>query len=281
MTYARASEELALAPYSGRPRATVSTFAALATYSSGAKRGDASELSAIVPYASGVNAVPRVGDLSALAVYSTAEPVVTQSLAWQFMMDGHTFYVLDLGEQGTFLYDLISQNWCKYQTDGLPIWNVRNGTVWNTGANCVVGGDWSGPYLWELDPLAIFDDDFRDISHAASAAITLRSRVYHSMAELRVAASAGLLDDTTGAAFIQLTYSDDDGQTYSDPVIVQLEVGDDSNGQQDIRFSSLGSFMAPGRILQLADVGGMLRLDGVDAMIDDFDETEGPLAPQG
>jgi hypothetical protein len=101
------------------------------------------------------------------------------------------------------------------------------------------------------------------------------------MSELRVAASAGILDDTAGAAFMQLTYSDDGGQSYSDPVIVQLVVGATPDGQQDIRFSSLGSFMAPGRTLQISDVGGVLRLDGVDAMIDGYDgEPDQPQAPR-
>lgn len=286
--YARHASHPLVLPVVGRIRSRSALAASLVTYSSGTKRSDTSSILALVPYAKGVNAVPRVGDLTMMAVYSTAIPAVTQSLAWQFTMDGHTFYVLDLGSQGTFLYDIISQNWCKYETNGLPIWNFRNGSMWFTGAPNeptvaarVVGGDLSGPYIWELDPLAILDDDFRDIPHAASAAIALRSRVYHSMAELRIAASAGLLDETDGAAFIQLTYSDDGGQTYSAPVIVVLQVGDTPDGQQDIRFSSLGSFMAPGRILQLADVGGTLRLDGIDAMMDDFDETNGPLQPQG
>lgn len=281
MTSARYSGAYLLSPRLGYRAARTTIAAVMVTYSSGAHHARTSGVAALVPYALGTSAVPRVGALSLAAVYSTAEPAVSQTLAWQFTMDGHTFYVLDLGEQGTFLYDLISQNWCKYQTNGLPIWNMRNGTVWNTGAERVVGGDWQGPYLWELDPTKILDDDFRDIAHAASAAVMLRSRVYRSMAELRIAASAGLLDETDGSAFIQLTYSDDDGQTYSAPVIVQLSTGTTSDGQQDIRFSSLGSFMAPGRILQLADVGGTIRLDGIDAMIDDYDETQGPLQPQG
>lgn len=267
----------ALTPYAGRPRASLAGAAALVTYAASAKRGDVGELNIVSPYAMGVHAVPNVSDLSMLVSYSTAIPVVTQSIAWTFVMDGHTFYVLDLGAQGTFLYDLESKAWCKYQTNGLPIWNVRNGTVWNTGASRVVGADWQGPYIWELDPLAVLDDDFREVVHATSAEVMLRSRVYHSMSEMRVAASAGLLDETDGAAFIQLTYSDDGGQTYSAPLIVLLQVGATPNGQQDIRFSSLGSFMAPGRILQIADTGGTLRLDGVDVMIDDYDEKNGPF----
>lgn len=278
---ARESEAALALAVKGPAAARTSGFYALVAYTSGAKRGNVGELLGLAPYAKGVNSVPRVGDLSLLAVYSTAEPEVTQSLAWQFTMDGHTFYVLDLGEQGTFLYDIISQNWCKYQTDGLPIWNMRNGSMWFTGAARVVGADWQGPYIWELDPTKVLDDDFRDIGHAASAAIALRSRVFHSMAELRLAASAGILDETDGAAFVQLTYSDDDGQTYSAPLIVMLNVGSGSDGQQDVRWTSLGSFMAPGRILQIADVGGTIRLDGIDAMMDDYDEKNGPLVPQG
>jgi len=278
MTYARGSEGAVLAPIAGLTRAHESLVAALVTYGVASKRGDVSVESALVPYALGASAIPRVSELAMLVAYSTAEPVVTQSRAWTFTMDGHTWYVLDLGQQGTFLYDTGSQSWCKYETQGFAGWNLRNGTMWNTGASRVVGGDTLGPYVWELDPLKIFDDDFRDVAHAASAAITLRSRVYKSMSELRVAMSAGLLDDTTGAAFVQLTYSDDDGQTYSAPIVVQLLSGTTPDGQQDIRFPSLGSFMAPGRIMQIADVGGALRLDGADAMIDNYDEEE-PVAP--
>jgi len=273
---ARTSDAAVITPTSALSRGRFSDYAALVTYSSGAKHADVSDFSALTPYASGTP-IPRVSDLTMMAVYSTQEPSVTQTLAWQYTMDGHTFYVLDLGNQGTFVYDLTSKSWSKYETDGLPIWNMRNGVVWNTGAERVIGGDWQGAYLWELDPLKILDDDFRDIAHATSAAISLRSRVYHSLAELRVAASAGILDEADGAAYIQLTYSDDGGQTYSAPIIVMLQTGTTPDGQQDIRFSSLGSFMAPGRIFQLADVGGMLRLDGVDAMIDDYDEVNGPL----
>lgn len=220
--------------------------------------------------------VPKVSSLALEAVYSTALPFQARTLVWVLVLDGHTMYVLDLGQQGTFLYDTETSSWCNFQTQNSIGWNLRNGTVWNTGAPRIVGGDSTGPYIWELDPLALFDDGFRDVSHAATAGIMLRSRVYVSMAELRIAASAGLLDDTTGAAYMQLTYSDDGGQTYQGPFLVNLIVGTTPDGQQDIRFSSLGSFMAPGRVMQLADVGGVLRLDGVDVMLDNYDDTAPP-----
>ena len=231
-----------------------------------------------VVYASHPMNVPRVSGIAGEIVFSTALPYQSRSLAWTMVLDGHVSYVLDLGQQGTFIYDIETKSWASFQTQNSDGWNLRNGVIWNTGAPRVVGGDSTGPYVWELDPLALFDDGFRDIPHAATAQIMLRSRVFVSMAELRIAASAGLLDDTTGAAYMQLTYSDDGGQTYQGPFIVQLVVGTTPDGQQDIRFSSLGSFMAPGRILQIADVGGVLRLDGVDVMLDNYDEATAPEA---
>jgi hypothetical protein len=251
-------------------------YALLATYSAGAKRGEMSELNALTPYASGAP-IPRVSDLTMMATYSTAEPSVTQSLAWQFTMDGHTFYVLDLGNQGTWLFDTTSKAWCKYETNGFQFWNMRNGTPWNVnGVNRVVGADWQAPTLWELDPDKVLDEDFRDVVHAATAGIELRSRVYHSLAELRIAGNTrnAVNPDT---AYMQLTYSDDNGQTYSAPLILTLQTASSPDGGQDVRFSSLGAFMAPGRVFQLVDVGSLMMLTGADAMIDDFDETNGPL----
>lgn len=268
----RVSVAAGLVPVTGGGTARSGGAAALVPYGPpGAIEARASVEAALVPYAKAIDLMPRVSQLSMLAVYSTATPAQEQTLAWTFTMDGHTFYVIDVGDQGTFLYDFITSSWAQFQTQGNAGWNFRNGTMWFTGAMRFVGGDSSGPFVWELDPTAIFDDGFRDIEHAATAGIQLRSRVYVSMSEMRIAASAGLLDDTEGGALMQLDWSDDGGQTYQGPAIVQLIVGSTPDGQQDIFYPSLGSFMAPGRVLQLSDVGGVLRLDGVDAMIDGFD----------
>ena len=39
----------------------------------------------------------------------------------------------------------------------------------------------------------------------------------------------------------------------------------------EIAWRSLGSFMAPGRIFELSDSGGLIRIDGCDAMLNGFD----------
>lgn len=234
-----------------------------------------SDLAALVTYAVS-EPIPRASTVAGLVTYSTGTPSIERSLAWTFTLDGHTMYALDLGNQGTFIYDIVTGQWCKFETQGNIGWNMRNGTMWsgaNTqGAARIVAGDSTGAFVWELDPGAFLDDGFRDIEHAATGGIVLRSRVFVSMSELRVAASSGILDETDGAAILQLNYSDDGGQTYQGPFTITLQVGSTPDGQQDLKFDSLGSFMAPGRILQLSDTGGMLRIDGVDAMLDSYDE---------
>lgn len=243
--------------------------------------GRAGALAAEVPYAV-TTPIPRESTVAGYVVYSTAIPAANRSLAWTFTLDGHVFYCLDLGEQGTFVYDQTTQEWAEFQTQGNASWNMHNGTMWNNqGVPRVVAGDANGSNVWELDPTALFDEGFRDIEHACSGGIVLRSRVFIAMASLRVACSSGILDDTTGAALMQLNYSDDGGQTYQGPFTVNLQTGSSPDGQQDVKFDSLGSFMAPGRVIQISDVGGVVRIDGVDAELDNYDDDTEEGSPTG
>ena len=115
------------------------------------------------------------------------------------------------------------------------------------------------------------------------AAFLHRSRTFHSVSALRLAASSGYVFGDEGVAqppiYMSMKYSDDNGNTWNtSPEDILLREGDYS---QDIAWRSLGSFMAPGRIFSIYDSGGPTRIDGADVFIDGFDEQpEGP-APQG
>ena len=192
-------------------------------------------------------------------------PIVSVNRAWAYTMDGHTFYVLDLGAEGTFVYDLDTQQWSQFQT---------NGGNWSMIAGCmfgdrVVAGDIATDDVWELVPSAMFDsgDNAYEISHVCTGGLVHRSRVYLSCAALRVTASFGQLDDV-GGVNMTLRFSDDQGQTWTTPDTIALTEGSYS---QEIAWRSLGSFAAPGRIFELSDSGGLIRIDGADAMIEDFD----------
>lgn len=226
---------------------------------------DTGQIAALTVYSSTVSKSPDASAVSMMAVYGKFTAVENRSRAWTFSLDGHTFYVLDLGEEGTFLYDIITGKWSQFQTAGFVGWNMRNGATF--GAARIAGADVSSGEIWELDPDALRDEGFRDVDHTVTAGVQTRSRVFMSCDAVRLTASVGTLTEPDGAT-ITLKFSDDQGNTWSDPYTVTLTEKDFTG---EIAWTSLGSFMAPGRIFQVSDVGGVVRIDGADVFVDGYD----------
>lgn len=234
------------------------------------KQTKISEIYGMVPYQTNiVGGIPHLSMLYGLGTYTDAVDESVRSRAWTFVLDGHIFYVLDLGTEGTFLYDTTTEQWCKFITDGHNGWNLKNGIRWGTTGR-ILGGDENGGFVWELDPDISTDEDFRQINHKVTGNITTRSRVFHAVESVRVAGSLGDITDIAGSSF-SMSFSDDGGKTYQGPFIVDLVEGDFSG---EVAWTSMGSFMAPGRVFQFSDTGGLQRIDGADVFIEDFDDNE-------
>jgi hypothetical protein len=272
-TRARASQLVTLVVFGGPnapQRARLSQAVGLVTYQSapagpgGAERG-------------------RVSQFGALVVYGTGTLVDQRQRCWSFVLDGHWFYVLDLGAQGTFCYDLTTKQWSEFQTISHTGWNMRNGCSWDV-TNRPVGADSTFPYVWELIPDNMLDEGFRELEHWVTGGVPTRSRTFHSVSALRISASSGYVmgnaNDIPGPIYFEMQFSDDNGQTWNtspEPILLQEGVT-----TQDIAWRSLGAFMAPGRIFQIYDSGGLVRIDGADVYIDGFDDpAEGDAQPQG
>lgn len=266
---ASASAVHALVTYGTNSSVKASQTALIAVYAPDqVKHVRASQIHALVPYATSLHPlVPKTSQIHELVVWGSGTGSKSRTRAWTFDLDGHTFYVLDLGTEGTFLYDLDTKQWCEFRTTGYTQWNMHHGAMWGT-AGRIVGADGDYPYSYELVPDATMDEGFRTISHEATGGLMTRSRVYLSVDAVRVSGSIGALDEDTGATF-SMRFSDDGGQTWSSYYTVDLVQGDTD---QNVEWTSLGSFMMPGRVFEFSDVGGMLRIDGVDVGIEDFDE---------
>ena len=250
---------------SDEPGPRTSQVAALAVYAPPATMIAAStQLPTLISRLATGALTPRTTQLPVLVLYSTGLPDSHRSRAWTFTLDGHTFYVLDLGAQGTFCYDIATGAWCEFGTQGLGPWNMVHGTMWG---DRIVAGDRLYDYVWELHPDKTLDEDWRDVEHVVTGGLQVRGRKYMQQDALRVAASVGQLDEVNGAT-LALRFSDDNGQTWSDYFSVTLTEGDFSG---EIAYRSLGSFAAPGRIFELSDSGGVIRIDGADAMINGWD----------
>lgn len=196
-----------------------------------------------------------------------ALPAASRKRAWSFVLDGHTFYVLDMGQQGTFLYDSTTSQWCQFITNGYVQWNFANGCMWGQR---IVAGDLISTDTWEMQPGAFFDNNATEIVHVVTGGLITRSRTYHSADSFSLACSVGQLQDQTGIATVLLSFSDDQGQTWTNMDTKTLTQGDFGG---EISWLALGSFAAPGRIFKITDTGGFLRIDGADAGVDGFDES--------
>jgi hypothetical protein len=231
------------------------------------KRAKIPQVTALVASSAEGNVIAATSQVVILASVKSGVADPARSLAWEFTLDGHQFYVLNLGAQGTFVYDQGTSLWAKFSTQGFGQWNLINGTMWG---DRIVGGDLLDDYIWEMNPLATMDEGWREIYHAVTGGLTLRSRVYKSCDAVRIASSIGQLDEVNGSV-LMLSYSDDQEQTWVGPFIVDL-IPDDFTGE--IAYRSLGSFASPGRVFLVEDMGGLLRIDGADAFIQGFDNDQ-------
>lgn len=264
---AATSQAAALVVYTDKSEARLSQMALLASYVPRQARAvRVSQVSALVTYENEEFNVPRASQVYELVVWGAGIGSDVRSRAWTFVLDGHTFYVLDLGAEGTFLYDLDTGQWCQFVTEGYVGWNMRDGLRWGESGR-VVGADSTTDIVWELIPDATLDEGFRSITHVVTGGVVTRSRVHLGVEAVRVAGSIGTLGE--GSTVFKMRFSDDGGNTWSDDFVVELTQGDFDG---EVAWRSLGSFMAPGRVFEFTDIGGMLRIDGADVFIEDFDD---------
>lgn len=204
----------------------------------------------------------RVTQAALLIAYKTGVPGQTRQRAWTFDFDGHSFYVLDLSEEGTWVLDLTTGEWSKFETPGYGVWNMLNGFAWESN-RMVVGGDSIVPTVYKLDPSSHLDDGWRAVEYKVSGAILSRSRngVRHN--SLRLAVSAGYTVDSE--PIMTLRWSDNNGGTWSNDYDFPIYAGQYS---QRIEWNSLGLISNPGRVFELSDTGGLIRIDGLEADIE-------------
>jgi len=191
---------------------------------------------------------------------------LSRKRAWTYTQDGHTFYVLDLSTEGTWVYDLTTKQWSQFQTVGSGQWDVQAGTQWNSIR--IVGGDLTTTDMWELVPSALQDHDgAADIAHIVTGALQTRSRNYNSVESVVLTGSSNKIGNPTSSAML-LRWSDDNGVTWNAYYSVPLTAG----VVTEVAWRSLGAFALPGRIFEVSDSGGMVRIDGMDCFTPDFDD---------
>ena len=208
-----------------------------------------------------------ISDWSAPLFISTLLPRATLEKAWAFTFDGHIFYVLNFTTEAALIYDITTRQWSRWfgaaaLEGGEPFWNMFRGMVWK---GRVIAGGMEDNRIWELDPHSMLDEDSTPIQRKVTGFQEVRGSSSVRQGSLRVTARK---EDAAVPSTLTMKFSDDRGKTWSSERTVDLAANSYS---QRIEFRSLGRLRAPGRVWEISDEGGFVRIDGADADLEGED----------
>ncbi len=213
--------------------------------------------------------VAASSQLAMLIAYRTGATANLTNRVWSFVLDGHTFYVITLGEQGTFVYDFLTGQWAKWETAGLNTWNMEIGTTWKGD---IIAADRQNPVIWRLDPTSFLDDDYKTQTRKVTGGLPVRGRDFIGNYAFRLTASLGTptvpLTAPATIPEVELLTSDDQGKTFFSHGKLTLIVDDFT---QELAWRSLGDMKAPQRVFKIVDTGAIVRVSGADAEVDGED----------
>lgn len=180
--------------------------------------------------------------------------------AWPFTQDDHDFWVLQLGDVGTLVFDKLTGQWAQWRSPGFAYWRGNDGVQWEGWNICC---DSESGVLWIIDPEGRLDDETTPITSVVSGKVGVRMRRNSQchMAELAVSEQEPPTGIDASTLTITLRTSDDDGHTYlSHGSVAGEDIGDDIT----VRWYGLGVMPAPGRVFEITDTGYARRLDGLN-----------------
>lgn len=234
-----------------------------------AKFSDASQAAELYGWSGsgpgGNNVVAKASQAAILYAYKTSTPSLPRQQAWEFDLDGHKFYVLPLGPEGDWAYDMSTKQWTQLQTQGFYGLNFTHGMMWGLR---IMGGDALYNVLHEMDPNQPLDMGYNPVQHVVTGAISTRGRNMIGCASFTITASPN--DIQQAGSIISLSFSDDNGETWVGPFNQTLT----GKANQLLTWSALGSFAIPGRIFQVSDQAGVVRIDGADAALQNYNEDD-------
>lgn len=196
--------------------------------------------------------------------YTVGAPDVFTQRAFPMTFDGHPFYVLHLGQEGTFVFDMSTRQWSQFQTEGYDTWNFEASTVWN---GFTVGGSLTDGSIWKIVPTGFLDEDWRAIERIVTGGFPMRARKSVTNFGLIVSGAVGDIEADSDSS-IKLEISDDNGANFIDVGTIDLT----TDTKQELAWLSLGKITAPGRIYRITDTGALKRIDDAENQIEGEDD---------
>lgn len=161
--------------------------------------------------------------------------------AWTFGIDGHDLYCLNTSE-GTFVYDVSSQQWSEFQSYQRTAWRAHLGANADT---FVVAGDDELGLLYRLDPDRS-NDNGAPMIRTVTGGIAVAGRAQRCDSLSLYLSTGNLTPDLYAKARVRWS---DDLETYGDWVDVQI--GRMGQFNLPVRINRLGAMRYPGRLFEI------------------------------
>lgn len=209
------------------------------------------------------------------SVYALAKTAYGASKirTWGFNLDGHNFYVVQIGTLETLVYDMTTEQWSRWTSPGMTTFRPQRGLNWQGFSRDqilgdftwnIIVGDFQTGNVWIMDPTVGVDD------HPLEGTLEFRREVM-GMAPQRgrkgtsvhqAYLTLNLGDPQITSADLTLLTSDDAGQTWLDHGAVTVTPADYS---QEFSWHGLGLITAPGKLFKIRDEGAAVRISSLDA----------------
>lgn len=240
--YPTGDAEAPFAPESGR------------SYRKGCKAGDSVvALDNTLIWVGNDNIIYRGGDvpealsgpfLSQKIAATDAADIYAHGLRWQ----GHVFYCLTLRNQGTWLFDLVTQQWCQWGTYGETRWTA--GVVCDGWDNLPLVGDVETGTLYRLDADVFSDDNVQLVGKLTAGAPINGERV--QVSTLRLDVATGTMAQVGNPALpepqIAMEISRDGGNSWGS--LQYRSLGRAGDYYKRIIWNRLGQFRQPGMLVR-------------------------------
>lgn len=163
--------------------------------------------------------------------------------AWSFTFDGHLFYCVTVGTQGTFCFDVSTSEWSQFQSYGQTTWRAHVGA--QTDGTLIVAGDETTGDLWRLDATVSNDNGVPLVRELIGGVALLGSPVACNNFEAFAATGFAAINT---APVVELRWSDDENIWTS---WRQLSLGLQGQYGKRIITRKLGRVKSPGRLFHM------------------------------
>jgi hypothetical protein len=159
--------------------------------------------------------------------------------------DGHSLYILHIPGQGTYAYDVSTTQWAEFQSYDRTLFRARYPL--SLDGETTFGDDETNQ-IWHFDPEA-FDDNGAPLTRLVSGGALVKSGAIRcNNVMLQCARGVGLATGPGSLPVVEMRYSDDAGQTWSDWESESLG----AQGEYSVKaiWRQLGMMESPGRVFE-------------------------------